>query len=208
LWAYSTGSGGFESPYGNYPLSTGAIADGKVYVYSTEHTPSAPLWRGARLRCINASNGVELWSILTWASGPAIAEGYLVTYNAYDSQIHCFGKGPSATTASASPEISVRRNSVLIKGTVTDQSTGAKDTPAKSDASMGPWMEYLYMQQPRPTNATGVGVTLDAVDPNGNFVHIGNVTRDTSGLYSYMWTPEIPGKYTVIAALAGSESYL
>ena len=59
-----------------------------------------------------------------------------------------------------------------------------------------------------PTNATGVEVTLDTIDPNGNFVHIGTVTSDTSGLFSYMWpTPNVPGKYTVIATFAGSESY-
>ncbi len=53
------------------------------------------------------------------------------------------------------------------------------------------------MQQAMPSNAKGVEVTLDTVDPNGNFVHIGTVTSDISGKFSYMWTPEVPGKYTV-----------
>jgi hypothetical protein len=64
------------------------------------------------------------------------------------------------------------------------------------------------MQQPMPTNATGVEVTLDAIDPNNNFVHIGTVTSDTSGLFHCAWkTPDVPGEYTVIATFAGSESY-
>jgi hypothetical protein len=69
-------------------------------------------------------------------------------------------------------------------------------------------MEYLYEQQAMPTNAQGVEVTLDAIDPNGNFVHIGTATSDMSGLFSYMWTtPDVPGKYTVLATFAGSASY-
>ena len=84
-------------------------------------------------------------------------------------------------------------------GTVTDQSPGATGTPAIADASMTQWMEYEYMQKPMPTNATGVPVSIDAVDPNGNYIHIGNATSDTSGLYSYEWTPpNVPGEYTVI----------
>ena len=38
------------------------------------------------------------------------------------------------------------------------------------------------MQKPIPANATGVEVTLDAVDPNGNFIHLGTATSDMSGL--------------------------
>jgi hypothetical protein len=68
-------------------------------------------------------------------------------------------------------------------------------------------MEYLHMQKPIPTNATGVTVTLDTIDPNGNFIHIGAVTSDMSGMFSYLWTPEIEGKYTVIATFEGSNSY-
>jgi hypothetical protein len=95
----------------------------------------------------------------------------------------------------------------MITGTVTDQSPGAKDTPAIADESMQAWMEYLYAKQAMPTNATGVEVTLDALDPNGNFVHIGTVTSDMSGLFKKMYTPDVPGEYTVIATFAGSKSY-
>jgi len=72
---------------------------------------------------------------------------------------------------------------------------------------MSAWMEYLYQQQPLPSNAKGVEVTIDAVDGNGNFRNIGTAVSDVSGAYSLMWTPDIPGKYTVIATFAGSNSY-
>jgi hypothetical protein len=69
-------------------------------------------------------------------------------------------------------------------------------------------MEYLHMQQPKPTNATGVTISLDTLDPNGNLVHIDTVTSDMSGTFSYAWaTPDISGKYTIIATLEASESY-
>jgi hypothetical protein len=42
---------------------------------------------------------------------------------------------------------------------------------------------------------------------NGNLVHIGNATSDDSGLFSYMFAPEVAGKYTIIATFEGSESY-
>jgi uncharacterized protein YfaS (alpha-2-macroglobulin family) len=69
-------------------------------------------------------------------------------------------------------------------------------------------MEYMYMDQPLPHDATGVPVSIDAVDPNGNFVHIGNATSDISGTYSYQWTPaDIPGKYTIVASFSADNSY-
>jgi hypothetical protein len=69
-------------------------------------------------------------------------------------------------------------------------------------------MEYVYMQQPCPPTVTGVEVTIDAVDPNNNFINIGKATSDGYGFFSYAWkTPDVPGKYTVIVTFAGSESY-
>jgi hypothetical protein len=68
-------------------------------------------------------------------------------------------------------------------------------------------MKYLYAQQPMPKNAKGVEVSLDTYDPNGNYVHIATVTSDASGMFKKMWTPEVPGEYTVIATFAGTNSY-
>jgi len=108
------------------------------------------------------------------------------------------------------PEIGVPAgSSAIIRGTVTDQSAGAKDTPAMSDESMTEWMKYIYMQFPKPSNATGVPILLSAIDPNGNYIEIGTTTSDASGTFSYRWVPpsDIPGKYTVMASFAGSKSY-
>ncbi|MCW4044193.1 MAG: PQQ-binding-like beta-propeller repeat protein [Candidatus Bathyarchaeota archaeon] len=218
LWNYTAANVGFESPYGNYPMGIGAIADGKIYIGAGEHSITQPPWRGPTLRCINASNGAELWKFpllgVSMSSGNAgdnfaIADGYLVALNGYDNQIYCFGKGPSATTVTASPKVSVHGNSVVIEGTVTDQtpSTEAKGTPAISDEYMDDWMAYLYMQQGIPANAKGVDVSLDALDPNGNFVHIGTATSDMSGNYGLAFVPEVPGFYTIMATFAGSKSY-
>jgi len=68
----------------------------------------------------------------------------------------------------------------------------------------------LHNQKPASgiaPNVKGVEVTLDALDPNGNFVNIGTVTTDASGMFKKMWEPEVPGEYTVIATFGGSKSY-
>ena len=127
LWNYTAKNIGFESPYGNYPLNLGCIADGKLYMYSTEHSPTKPQWRGSMIRAINASNGAELWTIESWANNPIIADGYLITLNTYDNQIYCYGKGPSVTSVTASPEVSNFGDKVLIKGNVLDNSAGTKE---------------------------------------------------------------------------------
>ena len=207
LWTYETGSSGFEVPYGHWPLSIGAIADGKIYLYSSEHSPTKPFWRGSSLRCVDAETGDELSKISTWANTPIIADGYLVTLNSYDNQIYCFGKGKITTIVTGPESVQPLGTPVLLTGTVMDQSPGAKDTPAISDEDMSEWMEYLYMQKPMPMGAKGVEVKLEALDPNMNFYEIGTVTSDASGFYSHMWTPEVPGKYTIIATFEGSESY-
>ena len=68
-------------------------------------------------------------------------------------------------------------------------------------------MEYIYEQQAKPTNITGVPVSLDILDPNGNSYHIGEVTSDASGGFKMLWTPQITGEYTVTATFAGSNAY-
>ncbi len=234
VWNYKAESIGFESYYGYVPISGTTCCDGKIYIYSTEHSPSVPLRRDSLMRCINATNGKEMWNITDWFSGvPAIADGYLVSMNLYDDQIYCYGKGPSATTVTASPKTSVQGDSVLIEGTIMDMSAGVtmakgldipgntgaavstlddpsilvKGVAAVSDADQKGWMEHIYMQQPAPTNAKGVDISLDTIDPNNNYIHIGNTTNDLTGMYSFAFTPQVPGKYTIIASFAGSKSY-
>lgn len=63
------------------------------------------------------------------------------------------------------------------------------------------------MQKQIPANVEGVEVSLDAVDPNGNSVHIATVKSDMSGTYNYLWEPEHLGTYIVTATFVGTESY-
>ena len=213
-WTYFSGTGPYgDLPYGHYPLWIGAIGDGKIYVYNTEHSPTQPFWRGSAVRCIDVTSGKELWRLEDWGGNTAggggniaIADGYIVDLNSYDNQIYCIGRGQTATTVTYSPVVS-SSNTVLIQGTVTDQSPGAKGTPAISDAFMEPWMEYIYEQQAMPTNATGVPVMITALDPNNNVEVIGNVTSDITGNYAIQFTPPVPGMYAITASFGGSNSY-
>lgn len=63
------------------------------------------------------------------------------------------------------------------------------------------------MQQPKPTDATGVVVKLTATDSNGQSVDIGSVTSNVEGGFAFLWTPQSEGTYTVTASFEGSESY-
>jgi hypothetical protein len=216
VWRYNATNVGFESPYGNYPLSLACIADGKIYMYSSEHSPTQPLWRGAYLRCLDAETGHELFKVLHWGSA-VVADGYLVGLNYYDNQIYCYGKGPTAMTVEAPLTAILKETSFQIRGTVTDISPGTKQqeiasrfpngVPAISDDDMQAWMEYLYARQVMPIGAKGVEVVLETFDPNGNYYEIGRVTSDASGLYKMMWEPPVEGEYTIVASFAGSDSY-
>jgi hypothetical protein len=225
-WRWSAPYEGYgETPYPRSPLSLGCIADGKLYMFSSEHSPTQPLRRDANIWCVDAETGDMLWKIQFWPTSggtitsPIIADGYLVGLDVFDNQIYCLGKGPSATTVSAPQTVLTLGSSVMITGTVTDQSPSGKlktdgtldlalkGTPAISDADQEGWMEYLFHQASKPTNASGVTVRLDAVDPNGNYIHIGKVTSDITGAYGLKFTPEIPGTYQIIATFDGSKSY-
>ncbi|MEM2098658.1 MAG: PQQ-binding-like beta-propeller repeat protein [Candidatus Bathyarchaeia archaeon] len=215
VWKYQASATPFETPY---TMSNGTsqyaffgvamIADGKIYAYNTEHTPSQPITRGWRLHCINATTGEGIWNITGSMQPGAIADGYLTAGNSYDGYMYVFGKGKSTTTVNASPKVSIYGNSVLIEGTVLDLSPAQRGTPCVAKESMTGWMEYLHMQHAIPAEVKGVPVSLDAVDPNGNFVHIGDVITDgMSGTFGFTWKPEIPGQYKVTATFMGDDSY-
>ena len=186
-------------------------------MYTTEHSPSVPLRRDAHIWCIDLTTGKQLWADACWSNGIAAADGYLVSLNLFDNQIYCFGKGPSATTVEA-PKTSIEMGkSVIISGMVTDISAGTEQTelatrfpngvPAVSDDNQSAWMEYVYMKRSRPTDATGVPVTLSVVDPNNNQRDIGSTTSNADGFFTFNWTPDIAGQYTVYATFDGSKSY-
>ncbi len=203
----------YESQYqGNYPFFAGSpwIADGKVYYCNTEHTPTQPITRGWRLHCIDAATGEGLWNITMgqWMGTPvSIADGYIAVSNSYDGYMYVLGKGPSATTVTAPDTEITLGKTVVIRGTVTDQSPGQPGTGCVSEESMSAWMEYLHMQKPMPSDATGVEVQLDVLDSNTNYYTIGIVTTDPSGSFGFAYEPEIPGLFKVIATFAGSNSY-
>ena len=199
------------------------FADGKLYLGQSEHSPVNPLPRGAPFVCLNATTGEVIWSVAgmfrqtDWGGQAIIADSIIATMDTYDQQIYAIGKGPSAITVTA-PDVSVDSGkSVVLKGTVTDVSAGTKSdiltarfpngVPAVSDESMSEWMLYVYKQFTKPINATGVPVELFVLDANNNYRSIGTTTTDTNGFYSYQWMPDIPGKYTVYAQFAGSNSY-
>jgi hypothetical protein len=207
-WDYYFGSAGYENPYGTFPVYSGFnVADGKIYVTNDEHSPDAIPWRGGKLWCFDARNGTLLWSISGKLRMGAISNGYLTSLQSLDGQIYTFGKGPSKTTVATSQVGVPKGSTVLISGSVTDQSPGQSNTPAISDADMTPWMEYLHMQKPFPANATGVPVKVTAIDPNGAPVDIGTVTSDNGGTFGIGFTPTVEGKYQIKATFEGTYSY-
>jgi hypothetical protein len=222
LWNWTAPSVGLgETPYQYSPTSYGGLSgDGLLYLYSSEHSVNNPIRRDAQTWCVNVTNGQMVWMLTGWpTTAPIMADGRLLVVDAHDEMIYCFGRGPSATTVSAPQIVPALGNSMMITGTVTDQSPyghrdingnidrALKGTPAISDASMDSWMEYMFHQRPKPTNAYGVDVSLVAIDPNGNYIPIGTTTSDSSGNYGIVYKPEVPGSYQIIATFAGSNSY-
>jgi outer membrane protein assembly factor BamB len=224
LWKYNNTNSGLETPWGLYPVFPGGIVDGKVYIYSGEHSPNSPSYKGSRVRCLNATTGEEMWTLLSWAAvggfadqGFAIADGTIAYLNVYDMQVYAIGKGPSQTTIEAPMTASTLGSSIVIRGTVTDISAGTKQkeqaarfpngVPAVSDESQAEWMAYVYMQKSRPMVTTGVELKLMVLDSNNNYRDIGITRTDSNGFFSFQWKPDISGKYTVYAIFPGSESY-
>ncbi len=214
LWTYGNGGEGnstncgIDTPWGNYPTFPAAFADGKFYLYSTEHSPNSPLYKGERVRCIDAASGKEIWTLMSWSSSAfAIADGYAIYLNLYDNQIYCIGKGPSATTVEAPLTGIEAGDTITIQGTVTDQTPQIQGSPAMSDESMSDWMGYKVMQKPMPADATGVQVTLTAYNEEGTATEIGTATSDTSGTYAISWDPATPGLYSIVAEFNGNKAY-
>lgn len=230
VWSYGGGgegnstNSGTETSWGHYPTFIGSICDDKVYVYSNEHSPNTPLYRDEKIRCLNATTGEELWIMDSWASvggfadfGFPTADGQIAYLNAYDMKVYSIGKGPSGITVTAPDVATTTGTPIVIRGNVYDISAGTAQNeqaarfpsgvPAVSDESQSTWMEYVYMQKPKPTDVTGVTVNLNVIDSNGNYRTIGTATSDSSGMFTYAWAPDIEGSYTLIATFAGSNSY-
>ncbi len=223
----------YETPYeGNYPWFTGVsiIADGKLYAYNTEHSPSSPITRGWKIFCINITTGTNIWNITGPMNPGSIADGYLEATNGYDGYMYFFGKGQSTTTVTAPDTAVPLGTAVTIRGTVMDTSPGDQGSvtnptaplnsptkpgtvPCVSDTSMETQMEYLYMQLPidgisHNATITGVQVTLTAIGSDGTVTNIGSVTTNGYyGTFTYKWTPPKEDTYTITASFAGDDSY-
>jgi hypothetical protein len=224
LWTYNATDPYHESYISNnWWIVPIAITDGKLYMGYGEHSSLDPKARGGPFFCLNATDGTLIWRAnglfrQTHWGGPAImGDSVIATMDTYDQCVYAVGKGPSATTVSAPDVAEAFGTPVIIRGTVMDVSPGTQDdtmklrfpygVPAMSDASMSDWMLYVYKEFSRPTDATGVAVSIDAMDPNNNFVHLGDATSDSTGAFSCVLAPTIPGNYTVYATFAGSAAY-
>lgn len=231
LWTYGNGgegnstNSGLTSVWPYRPTFISNIADGKIYVFNSEHSPNSPMYKDAYMTCLNATTGEQIWQIDSWPNaGPSfyaqagvIADGYLAYYNTYDGKVYCIGKGPSQLTIEAPMTAIPSGQSVIIRGTITDIAAGTiQDEQAArfpngvacvSDASQSDWMAYVYMQKPIPTNTIGVPITLSVLDANGNYRVIGTTTSNTDGFFTFNWKPDIEGQYTIYATFDGSESY-
>ena len=143
----------------------------------------------------------------------AIADGYLTAANSWDGYMYVFGKGQTQTTIETPLVAASKGQSIVLQGTILDMSPAQPGTPCVAKESMTTQMEYLHEQQPIAglwNNETikGVPVSIDAIDPNGNSVHIATVNSEGySGTYAYTWIPEISGQYQITATFIGDESY-
>jgi hypothetical protein len=221
VWHYVDPSVPFETPYNSandtmssYSVQAIRVIDGKLFVANDEHTPSQPATRGWGLICLNATTGEKLWKLSGTRMSPGgAADGYLTASSSYDGYLYVLGKGKTATSISA-PQTSINvGQGVIISGSVLDMSPAQPGTPCVSKASMATWMDFLHLQMPidgfyHNVTITGVPVSIDVVQPNGNYIHIATVTSDASGAYGYTWaTPSATGQYHVLATFLGDDSY-
>ncbi|HSV48994.1 MAG TPA: PQQ-binding-like beta-propeller repeat protein [Candidatus Acidoferrales bacterium] len=225
LWNYTYKDPYSETLWSDYwsSLRPRIISDGKIYLGQSEHSVNQPQPRGAPFVCLNATTGKEIWSIAgmlrqtDWGGSAVMGDSIIATMDTYNQMIYAIGKGATATTISA-PDIGVDYGrSITLKGTVLDVSPGTSSEKVKlrfpngvaavSDGTMSDWMLYVYKQFNPPTNGTGVEVSINVLDSNGNYRTIGTTTTDTQGFYTYSWTPDIPGEYKVYAVFSGSKGY-
>jgi len=230
LWTYGNGEAG-NSTYAGfstggqtyYPLFIDVIANGVVYLETSEHTVQTPIYQGALKRAINATDGTEIWTLSSYSLGGggffsyAFADGFQTWFNGYDNQIYTIGRGPSGLTVTAPDLAASFGQAVVIRGSVMDISSGSTQdqqtarfpngVPCAADSIMTDWMGYVYQQKPVPTNFIGVPVLLYVTDSNDNYRQIGEATTNVNGKYSFTWIPDIPGDFTIYAVFTGSDAY-
>ena len=109
MWS---GSSGIETPYNVWPVwvfSSSCVSNDVGY-FAGGHEYNPPLFHGAQLYAVNMTDGSLVWKELdTSVTSTIIAYGKVVSLNAYDNQLYCFGKGPSAMTVISSKRWSYNR---------------------------------------------------------------------------------------------------
>jgi hypothetical protein len=200
-----------EYPNNAVPFVCGMImVGGNIYGYAGYSTlyQLDPMPRFGMMACINATTGDITYTLNGGLYPIAAANGYITAVGMYDETLYCVGKGQTSTTVTAQQQVG---GSVLIQGSVLDQSAAQPNTAAISDANMSVWMDYLHMQNStllnNPPQCNGIPVTLTAVDPNDNAITIGTTTSDNKGNYGFQWTPTTSGIYHIYATFAGTNSY-
>ncbi len=223
-WTFNATDKYTESYLGNnWWLVPTFVNNGKIYLGHMEHSSLDPKPRGAPFYCVNATDGSLIWEIdggfrqSCWGGRAIMGDGIIATQDTYTQQVYAIGKGPSQTTVETAMAGVTVNSQVVIAGTVMDVSPGTTSSaismrfpngvPAVSDESMSNWMLYVYKQFEQPSTVTGVTVSIDAVDPNGNYVHLGDATTDSSGYYSIVVQPELEGTYRVYATFGGTAGY-
>jgi len=124
MWTFGNGplgsnnstKSGFNTSYGDYPTMIQAISNGVVYEITAEHTVTDPVYKGAMSRAINATTGVQIWTLLAYdnefgSMGYALADGYNVWDNSYDEQIYCVGQGHPTYSTSTTDSYHSRQQS-------------------------------------------------------------------------------------------------
>jgi len=199
------------------------ITDGKFYSGHTQHSVNQPQPRGGAFLCLNVTTGEVIWRAnglfrqTLWGGMAIIGDSIIATQDTYDQRVYAIGKGPSATTVSAGPKVSVEGSSVLVEGMVTDISPGTQQysrtarfpngVPAVADENQSDWMLYVYKQFEKPADIVGVEVVITVMDPNDNPYEVGRATSDENGFYHCAFTPPVPGEYTIYASFEGSKAY-
>ncbi len=208
VWYYTAGNSQMETPYNTWPFgSVGAVVGGGVlFAPETEHSPTL-YYRGNTLKAVDAFTGKEVWDIMGYYTPSACAYGTLLATETPSGYSYAFSKGQTATTVSVTKLQVAKGETVGITGTIMDQSPAQPNTPCVSKDSMTGWMEYLHMQQPKPTNATGVPVKLSAIKSDGSKVDIAQVTSNAYGTFTYQWNPKDQDTYTIVATFSGDDSY-
>jgi outer membrane protein assembly factor BamB len=222
LWEYAA-----EDPYqeilwaNSWWTKPMFVTDGLIYLAHMEHSSIDPKPRGAPFICLDMETGNEVWRAnglfrqTYWGSNAILGDSVIATMDTYDQQVYAIGKGPSAITVDIRNDVTLGHRATIF-GTVMDVSPGTKDeaiqmrfpngVPAVSDADMSDWMLYVYKQFEAPM-PTGVTVTLEAIDPNNNYQLLGTTTTDPYGNYGFLYEPEVPGTYMIMATFSGSGAY-